>query len=277
MKALRPLLLLFLALPLAGCISFDLLVKIRPDGSGTIVRTVVVRTDWIEELGRTMKEAISESGGEVKIESKGKNDFDMFTEKEARDEAAKMGKGVRFVSAKPTKTAKGQGQIAIYAFDDVTKLSLSDEPPAPGMPVSGDDASKVGFVFSRKSGEGSRLAVRMPKNDIKAEADKPDEKGEEAPAPSADDLAQARKILGGLRVAMAVEIEGKVLDVQGGWRDGNRVTLLEMDFDKLLADEKRLASFASKKAKSLEEAQADLKNVPGFRIPTGEEVVIRFR
>lgn len=274
--ALRRLVPVFALLPLAGCVSLDVVVKVRPDGGGTITREVAFRTDWLEELAGMMKGM----GGDVKVETGNDSDpmAEMFTEKEAREEAAKMGVGVRFVKATATRTKTTRGQIAVYEFDDVRKLSLSDQPPSAG-PGAPPEAAKDKLTFDWKKGSDgvAVLTVRTPPmekgGDTKGETGAAPEK-----PPTAEDLAQARKLLGGLRIAMAVEVGGTVLEATGGWREKNRVTLMEMDFDKLLGDEKLLAKLTASGAKSLDEAQAWLKDVPGMRIPTAkQEVVIRYR
>jgi hypothetical protein len=267
---------------LTGCVSFDLLVKVRPDGSGTITRTLAFRTDWLDQMAEMMKGM----GGEVKVEkdAKSKNEdpfADMFSEKDAREEAAKMGAGVRFVKATPTKTKTTRGQIAVYEFDDVRKLALSDEPPSPG-PGGPDAPEKKGkddrmtFAWKKEADGVAVLTVRTPPQ----EKAKPGAEKGSAPEnpPTKEEMEQARKLLGGLRVAMAVEIDGTIVETKGGWREKNRVTLMEMDFDKLLSDEKLLAKLTASGAKSLDEAQGMLKDVPGMRIPTEkQEIVIRYR
>ena len=277
--AARALLALVLLLPLAGCVSFDLLVKVRPDGSGTITRTVAFRTDWLEELAEMMK---GMAGGDVKVEkSKDENAdpfADMFTEKEARDEAAKMGEGVRFVKATPLKTKKTRGQVAVYEFADIRKLSLSDDPPSPGPGgPEKPEGKKTTFDWKKGADGVAVLSIRTPPQDVKKGKDDAKPSADSKP-PTKEEMEQARKLLGGLRIAMAVEVEGSVVEAKGGWREGNRVTLLEMDFDKLLKDEKLLAKLTASGAKSLDEAQTMLKDVPGMRIPTEkQEIVIRYR
>ena len=264
-----------LALPTAGCIQFDTLVKVKGDGSGTIVQTMTMSAETMEMM-KSMK------GDGAKVEAGGKPmALEAKDIEQAKSEAAKMGEGVTFVKAEPIDTKEAKGMRAVYAFKDVTKLKISQKPSSPGSaPAPGgkdvDDTMKFGFV--KAANGNSVLTVSMP--DLKAAADKKaatsktPAKSPEAP-PEA--MAMMKQMFKGLRIAIAVEPEGKVVQTNSPFVEGSRVTLMEMNFDSLLADEAKMKQFsAAMDGGSIADAKRLMKGLSGVKINLDPEVRIEF-
>lgn len=83
----------------------------------------------------------------------------------------------------------------------------------------------------------------------------------------------------GLHFGLAVEVNGRLLETTSPYRSGNRVTLLDVDFDPLLAKPEtlkalnaRLSAAAGDDAKTA----AALAEFPGMKINTKPEVLIEF-
>jgi len=55
---------------------------------------------------------------------------------------------------------------------------------------------------------------------------------------------------------------------------GNRVTLIEMDFTQLLTNQDQLALLSE--PKSIEDAKQMLKNIKGFKVNVDKEISIEF-
>ena len=264
-----------LVLPTAGCIQFDTLVKVKGDGTGTIVQTMTMSAETMEMM-KSMKSdgAKVEAGGKpMALEAK---DIE-----QAKSEAAKMGEGVTFVKAEPIDTKEAKGMRAIYAFKDITKLKISQKPSSlGGAPAPGgkdvDDTMKFGFT--KAANGNSVLTVSMP--DLKAAADKKaaasktPAKSPEAP-PEA--MAMMKQMFKGLRIAIAVEPEGKVVQTNSPFVEGSRVTLMEMNFDALLNDEAKLKQFsAAMDGGSIADAKRLMKGLSGVKINLDPEVRIEF-
>src|SRR5262245_16380591 len=110
---------------LNGCFSDTTTIKLNPDGSGTLVVVTTMKAKAIQQ----MKEMAKAFGGENAKEP------ELFTEKEAKEKAAKMGEGVQFVSFEPIKNKDAEGQKAVYSFKDITKLKINEvsDPPGSGQ------------------------------------------------------------------------------------------------------------------------------------------------
>jgi hypothetical protein len=269
---LRPLAILpLLALPTAGCIGFETVVKVKADGSGTLVQTMTMSAE-------TMAMMKSTKGDGAKIETGKPMELEVKDIEQAKAEASKLGEGVTFVKAEPIDTPQAKGMRAIYSFKDVTKLKVSQKPSSPaGGPASGaaeaDDSMKFGLG---KSAAGNPvLTIAMP--DLKAGA-KPAEKAPAAaPAVAPEAMAMMKQMFKGLRITIAVEPEGKVVSTNSPFVEGSRVTLMEMNFDSLIADEAKLKQFnAAMEGGSIADAKRLMKGLSGVKINLDPEVKIEF-
>jgi len=265
-----------LALPTAGCIGFETLVKVKADGSGTLVQTMTMSAETMEMM-KSMK------GDGAKVEVGGKPmALDAKDIEQAKAEAAKMGEGVTFVKAEPIDTKEAKGMRAIYAFKDITKLKVSQKPsgpggaPAPGGKAEVDDSMRFGF--SKAPNGNAVLTIAMP--DLKAAADKkaPDAKtAAKAPEAPPEAMMMMKQMFKGLRIAIAIEPEGRVVQTNSPFVEGSRVTLMEMSFDSLLADEAKLKQFsAAMEGGSIADAKRLMKGLKGVKINLDPEVKIEF-
>src|SRR5262245_29526109 len=172
-----------LALPTAGCINFETLVKVKADGSGTLVQTMTMNAETME----MMKAA---EGDGAKLEAGKPMALEPKDIEQAKAEAAKLGEGVTFVKAEPVDTPEAKGMRAIYSFKDVTKLKVSQKPTPPGgptPPAGGKEADEtMKFGFSKAANGNSVLTVAMP--DLKAGAKEPSSK---APAKASETPPEA--------------------------------------------------------------------------------------
>ena len=75
---------------------------------------------------------------------------------------------------------------------------------------------------------------------------------------------------------MAVEVQGTLVNTNSVHREGEKVTLLEMDFSELLSNETLMQQAAAIKGQNLEEAKELLKGLKGFKINLDPEVMIEF-
>jgi HD superfamily phosphodiesterase len=81
-------------------------------------------------------------------------------------------------------------------------------------------------------------------------------------------------VLDGLKIDVAVEVAGSIVKTNSAYVEGNRVTLLQMDFSQLLQDQDQLAKLSQ--PKSIEEAKAALKNIKGFKVNIEKQIDIEF-
>ena len=89
-------------------------------------------------------------------------------------------------------------------------------------------------------------------------------------AKAAQALTMMKMMMRGLYVDVALNVNGRILKSNAPYVDGSRVTLMQIDFDKLLADEAALMKLQG--AKDLKSLAA----VPGLKVVTEPTVTIDF-
>jgi hypothetical protein len=99
----------------------------------------------------------------------------------------------------------------------------------------------------------------------------------EAAESSPEELEQMRTCMKGLRVKIAIVVDGEIIETNAEHRDGSTVTLMEMDFAGLLADEARFQKFATARPENMEAAKELMKGMPGVKVESADEVTIRFK
>lgn len=288
-KLLTVLLSLIVATALTACIDLEMVVKVKPDGSGTVEEKVLMKKALVEmmkNMGNSLA-AIEEKepGAEPEPE------FSLLDREELEEDAKAMGAGVTLVSAEPLSTDSGEGYLARFAFEDINKLRLNQNPgdraPAEGDPADGPEAGKkkepLSFQFT--PGDEPVLVIRAPAGDTsdaagagegtdEADTDAADaEEGEEGVAEA---MAMMQQMLDGLRVAIHIEVEGEILETNATHREGSRVILMEMDFSKLLQDPERFQAFVKSDPEGMQDAKALMKDLPGAKVDLNEEIEIRF-
>jgi hypothetical protein len=264
-----------LALPAVGCIDFETVVRVKADGSGTLVQSMSMSAENMEMM-KSMK------GNGAKVEAGG---APMALEpkdiEQAKAEAAKLGEGVTFIKAEPIDTKQAKGMRAIYSFTDVTKLKVSQKPTSPGgasAPGGSDVDDTMRFGLSKAANGNAVLTVAMP--DLKAAPAKPAEgtkTSAKAPEAPPEAIGMMKQMFKGLRIAIAVEPEGKIVQTSSPFLEGSRVTLMEMNFDSLIADEAKLQQFnAAMEGGSIADAKRLMKGLTGVKISLDPEVKIEF-
>lgn len=247
----------------AGCLRATTLITVRPDGSGTIDQEIGM-TALAADLARGLRDEAAKEGG-------ADNDKKPFTEADARRAAGQM--GVRFVSGEPIKTAELEGYRARYAFDDVTKLTLDKDAsgtPSPAGPA-GSTVPPYGFEFTKGAAGATLIVIMPPLDSAKMGGGLGVLTGRK---PSSAEMEQAvsmmKMMMRGTFVDVTIAVEGTVRKANVPMLGGNRVTLVQVDFDKLLDDPAGMEKLdQARDAKSLQ-------NIPGIKIPDVSKLTIEF-
>jgi hypothetical protein len=214
-------------------------------------------------------------------DKKGKGGIDdLFTDKEARGAAAKMGQGVTFVSSEKIDTPDRKGLKAIYAFTDIRKLSL-EEMHAPNMGdaagMSTTAAAKdppMTFDFKQLPGGNALLTINQPGIEKALNGDpKPAAKDTVDPKMAEQGLEMAKAFMKGMKIDVLIQVP-RVVKTNSPYVDAGAVTLLSMDFDKVLADPKALERMNG--LTTLAETKAALKDFKGIKINLEPQVTIEF-
>jgi hypothetical protein len=263
----RHLALLVIAVACSGCFRSTTMITVRADGSGVIDQEMGANPQAAAMLKGFSGSASGQQAGES-----GPTEF--FGREQAEKLGAQM--GVRFVSGEPVKTADLDGYRAHYAFDDITKLTVPmNQDPTGGLGGSARQTSTppLGFDFERR-GAASLLTIRMPEQKTMGlGADGPLGR---IPGASGDTqegaqaLSMMKMMMRGLFVDVTLAVDGRLVKTNAPHVNGSRITLIQMDFDKLID-----TPGALQKLQRASDASA-LKDIPGLKITTDPKVSIEF-
>jgi len=263
---LRITLALLVALASTACLRSTTVIDLKTDGSGTIV----------QETGVTAQ-ALAMLKGFGGGNQTGGAPTDLFGEEQAKKTAASM--GVTFVSGEPFKTGELEGYRARFAFDDISKVMLNMEQNAAGG-VTGGVAGATSqkeppfrFAFDRGAAS-SVLTIQMPEQVPGKKGplgELPGMGGADADkAQAAQSLAMMKMMMKGLFVDVSMNLNGRIIKTNAPHVEGSHVTLMQIDFDKLLADEGAIQKLQS---------ASDLKSlagIPGLKVVNDPKVTIEF-
>lgn len=249
-----------LAVAFSGCLQFETIISVRTDGSGQVEQTFLMNNEILAMLQG--------------MSSESEEEFSLLDVDELRAEASAMGEGVRFVSAEPIETDWGQGYFALFEFDDINALRVNQNPGdnVPDSASTGDEPIEENLTFELTPGSPATLLVRFPTENGDEDT------SDEAPAAEAEGMDDMlRQFYADMRMMIAVDVDGRIVSTNATHRDGNRITLLDLDFNAILEDADAMARLMNNQAQSVSDLQVLAANVPGVKIETTDPVRIRFR
>jgi len=242
--------LFWVAAPLlAGCFQTSTLVKLKPDGSGTIELTTTVST--------------------IPSDVYDPSDPDPFTVSGVRAEADELGSGVTFVSGAKLDAPGRKGIRAVYAFKDIRTVSLAMLNTPADLEFWDKSNNPFTFEFTRLPNGHALLTIENP---MVTPPDEPAPAGGTKPAPDGEYEKYVQALIAGSKIDFAIQV-GHLVKTNSAYADGGKVTLLNVDFDQLLAN----AAWVEKLEKATTLGAEALQGVKGIKISPDPKVTIEFR
>lgn len=246
---------------LSSCFELSAVLTINKDGSGTVEETTLMSAQMKAMMGSAPKSP--EGGGEMNMSL-------LPTKEKAAEKAKKMGEGVTVESLEEIKSPDGrEGAKVIYAFKDVNKLSYE---PGDMKEEKKDQA----FAFSNGT-------LTITQNHDKKVA-KPEVKDDAAPKPTPEQMEQQmammKPMMAGMKMSFKIKAADGIASTDATNVDGNTITLMDINFDKVLATPdgmKKFAATADNKDMSPADAAEALKGVDGVKIETKEKVTVKLK
>ncbi|MBT0653509.1 hypothetical protein [Geomobilimonas luticola] len=270
MKLLRLLVTGCMMFLLAGCFQVTTVVRVNPDGSGTVEERVLLSNKIVAQIEELVR-SFEDKGG------KGKP-FDMFQPDQLKEHARSMGKGVTYRGGEKAVTPDYTGYWATYAFSDINTLKLNQQ----SAPAGGTESKALPLSFRFKKGPASTLTILQPKTEPSRVAPavpdgKPASPADVPPQMTEEKTKELLEMFMGMKFALAVEVNGTILSTNATHRDGNRLTIVDFDLGKLgNATPDELEKLSQMKGGSLEEAKELAKNIPGVAFDLNEKVTVVF-
>ena len=155
---------------LSGCFTSDVVVSVRPDGTGTVEQTTTIRAAAMAEFQKLVSPDLIPPPPDPAALSRELRGF--ATE-------ANLGRNLRLRSARPINTAETTGLAVTYDFDDVTALELDVVPHMPGTQgfygiAAKDNAStRLEANLEPIAGNLERLTISFPRFAMDPSAEPP--------------------------------------------------------------------------------------------------------
>ncbi len=265
---------------LFGCFQTDTLIRLKPDGSGVIEETLLLSKDLLESFQELAK-GFADEDSKIKSEtSKEKQDPIQGMIKDARSREKQYGPDVKFVSAIPLKTETMGGYKAIYAFKDINKVKVNQNPgKKTEKSEAGQEnpAKEENILFNFIKGPVSTLTVTMPKNKEKKKTQVEKKESPEKGPTDPKALEQMKMMFKDMGIRIALEIEGSILKTNATYRKKSEITLVELHFGKLIENKDIFEKLAAEQPKSIEEAKELLKGIEGLKIEMANPVFVKFK
>jgi len=274
--------LVFITITLSGCIESHLLITVNADGSGSVRETMKMNRETFApllEISRAFEQGERQDGDWP--ESRDADEF--FSEKDIRSRAAVLGDAVRYVSHELIEDGSMSGYNALFEFDDISRVRIDQNPgnSIPGFPsenegMPGADAEVLTFSMTR--GNPARLIIRNPAmrddDDVVDEYDEDDEYDDDEGFQGA---AHFKDMFKGMRFSLVVQTSGDITQSNAMFRDGNRVTLVDVDFELLMENEEALRELDAAKDLSPALMKDIIMRIPGIRFDPSDEIEVVFR
>lgn len=271
---------LIVSLFLFGCFQTDTVIRLKADGSGVIEETFMLSSDLLASFQELSKGFVDDDQNIKNEAAKEKQDPIQEMIKEARSREDKYGPGVKFVSAVPLKTETMGGYKAIYAFKDINTLKVNQNPAKKSEKSAGGEeipAKEENISFRFIKGPVSTLTVTMPKDDEKK---KPPVEKKEASDKSLTDpqaVEQMKLLLKDMGFRIALEIEGTIIKTNATYQKKSEITIVDLQFGKLIGDQKNLEKIMAAQPKTVEEAKELAKGIEGLKIEMTNPLVVEFK
>jgi hypothetical protein len=260
--------LLMAAVSLTACLNSTTLVKVNPDGSGTVEQTTLVNTAALKSM---MPGAAKQEGGTV------------INKADLERTAARMGKGVRLVSAEKATGDNGfEGTKAIFAFDDINEIQVSQGPSMSGSTggrLSTEPTTEDPVKFKLTRGPASStLTINYVDKPAGSRPVNPAGKGDVPDLTNPMVMNMLKTMFQGFKINIDLEVAGSIVKTNAEYVSGPRITLLEMDMASLLADEAKLKALQNQIGPdvSLTQVKPLLKDIKGIKID-GPSISVEFR
>ena len=268
MFVLRAMVLIGVGVLTSGCLNSASLIRVKPDGSGTIEQTTMVNLQALKGLMAGMGPAQGKEGGGA-----------VLNDAEFKRTAERI--GARPVSLTPVKEGNFEGTKAVFAFDDISKVRVDQDPQVSGatggkFSASPTNSNPIRFGLVRQ-GDTSVLTITVDES-AAAEATA---KAQAAPSLDKIDpsmMQMIKTMFDGFHVAIDLEVDGKIVKTNADYVSGSRVTLLEVDMAGVFEDEAKLKALQSKikPGASLAELRPYLKDIKGVKV-NHPKVTIEYR
>jgi hypothetical protein len=265
-RILRALLVVAATLGLSACLEMKSVVTVNKDGTATV--------EEIALLGAQLKAMLGSLGAQPAADGQpnpADGLKDMVPDKaKAEARAKELGEGVTLKSHEEITTPDGKSGVkVVYAVADVNKLKY-----APFNAKDKDSGTAKPMTFALA---GDTLTITQP-----PDGDKPKTPAEKPQIPKEQlqaQMAMMKPMFAGMRMTMQVKGGSGIASSDATHLEGDTVTIVDMQIDKLLDKPELFGQFmeATEKNMTQSEAAEMFKGVDGVKVEGKKAVTVKLK
>ena len=123
-------------------------------------------------------------------------------------------------------------------------------------------------------GNTSELKINLPPDGLGEATDEPEDSGE---ASSDMDPEMMKAFYEGMSISLYLDIDGEIVSTNATTVEGSRISLLEIDFDKILANPEVFEKLMTNEMETIEQMKSVVSAVPGLAMELNDTVSVVFR
>ena len=252
----------------SGCFTSSLVITVRPDGSGTVEETTIMRRSAMAEFQKLVSPELA---------AKLPDPAALSRELRAYAAEAKLGRNLRIHSAKPVNTGDNTGWTITYDFDDVTAIDLDLMPRMPGgqgfygFAAAGSGSTRLDVTLEPIPDGLERLTIHFPRFPMDPLTEPPASWA----SGSVAEMAALRNVMKGSRITIAVKSEAPIVRTNSPFHQDNRVTLVDADVEAALFS-KQIGMLGTTPS-TFGELLTALGDLPGVTLAREHDITIDFK
>lgn len=261
---------LLVAFVLPGCLQSETTIHLNKDGSGTLVEQTT--------LGAKILEMMEQMAGLGGGDGNAKDPVaEMLSPEKAKARAATLGEGVTYEKSEPIAVGGTKGARTTFKFTDINKLKIA---PGDGMKNTSPMGAQAPTTaksepIAFKYADGT-LTIGMPEAE-KPEADKESKPGQIDAAGNPEMEAMMKEMLADMKVSFRIVIEPGIAETDATNRNGNTITLMEMEMGKLLEKPETLKKLSAADQSNPQAAMEIMKGLDGVKMETKKQVTVKLK
>jgi hypothetical protein len=261
--------LMVLTLLLTGCLQVETTLFVKKDGSGTINEKVLFSKTFVNMI-KDFAQAFQDSAST--------EEFSIFEEENIIGDAKDYGDNVVYVSHEKIDNDNWEGYLATYSFDDITKIKISPDPDSKvdiGDEMTDNEKEKEFYFFKFVKGNTPQLIIDRPDIELSSDS-REDDDSTQYEENDAEEGEEFVKMMEGMKIDIAVEVDGAIESTNATYVDGSRVTLFHMDFGEMMKNKEAFKEFKKNEPKNIDELKFYLDKLNGIKIEVEKPVTINF-
>lgn len=256
-----------------GCLQVDTTINLKKDGSGTINEKVLMSKTFVNMM-KEFATAFQDSSTTAEEE------FSFFKDDEIIADAKEYGQDVKYVSHEFISNDQWEGYEVVYSFDDISKIRIQPDPDSKMGMTEGEtevEESDEYYFFKFKKGDVSELIIDRPPIDFNNDSTSQEGSDEDAESNEDEFGDEAMKMMEGMKINIAINVDGNISSSNATYIDGSTVTLFHMNLGEMMKNKEAFKEFKDNEPESIEDMKQLMEKFPGMKIEIQKPVSVKFK